>query len=82
MMTMLGPALLSMITFGVLLVASETPASDAVRYKGTYLCNWLVKLEDFFLCHNDKVRETVPVVTLDTTTKWDVKLHKFVQMGR
>ena len=38
----------------VIVAVAVTP-SAAVRYKGTYLCNWLVKLEEFFLCKNDMV---------------------------
>ena len=44
---------LPLIAVMALMIASPTGAE---RFQGTYLCNWLVKLEDFFLCHNDKVR--------------------------
>ena len=46
---------LSVISLALLLFALATSPTSGVGYKGRYLCNWLVKLEDFFLCHSDKV---------------------------
>ena len=39
----------------MMVVVAVTAPSNAVKYKGMVLCNWLVKLENFFLCHNAKV---------------------------
>ena len=45
---------LAVVTAMIFIIITAS-SSDAVRYKGAYLCNWLHKLEQFFLCHNNKV---------------------------